>query len=126
MLMELWNNETNEKLGTYNIWFSPETFLISTHIDGISIEDANIILQNQLEPIADYDEERQILSSIHLEHNHFLFGRMDEVVILRALLKYFTKEGSPYALYPARQELLTFVSYDEKYDQMYLLNPRGK
>lgn len=123
MWMDIWNEKENIKLGEVNIICSPETFVI-LETKGISQAEAENILQNQLEDTPYYDKEDEILEYLHLTHNKYLFGRMDEVKVLLALLKYFKKDNTPYAVYPQKFELLAFVMYDEKFDHAYFIYPR--
>lgn len=130
MWMELWDEEQQRKLADIKMNCLPDTFLIQEvevqDVKGISFDKAYEILEGNVSRYSTYEEDKEILAFLRLSHNALLFGRVrEEAPILEALLRYFKREESPYALYPKDVEVLCFSIFMEKYDQIYLLYPRG-
>lgn len=67
----------------------------------------------------DYETDDIILKKLNLYHRKKDFGRMNEAKVLYAMLNNF-KGNDDLLLYPEKTELISMVSYDWRYSNIYI------
>ena len=67
-----------------------------------------------------YEMDETVLKELDLYDKRYLFGRMSEACVLRAILKNFEVPDSDIIFVPKEDKLISFQAYDERYSNIYI------
>ena len=80
--------------------------------------------KNSIEPTYEFDDV--VLKKLNLYNRKYLFGRMDEACFLYSLLCNFVSDKDDLCVYPVKTEIVTCMSVDPTYGNIYLWKAREK
>ena len=80
--------------------------------------------KDSIEPTYEFDDI--VLKKLDLYDRKYLFGRMDEACVLYSLLCNYVSDGDDLCVYPLKTEIITCMSVDPAYGNVYLWKAREK
>lgn len=130
MIIEIYDEEKDKCLSKIDIFIGLDVIIINDIIEdnyfNYNKQDLHKWLMDRTLLPKTYEIDEIVLKKLGLYNNRHLFGRMNEARCLYALLNNFKSDKDEIMIYPIKDEIISMVSIDYRYSNIYLWRKRRK